>query len=103
MDTESEHIAAPPSPSTEEDTYRPTKSGRPPHKASTKKQAAIRLLRRAQGASREELEQHLGWQAHSVRGFLSATARKLEGFELTRFKTAAGHHRYRLVVREGRA
>jgi hypothetical protein len=68
-------------------------------KPKTKKHVAIALLRRAQGASCLELEKRLGWQAHSIRGFLSGTARKLKGFELTTSKSESGQRRYRLVAR----
>ena len=42
----------------------------------TKSAGALELLRRPTGASLEELMAVTGWQAHSVRGFLSGTVRK---------------------------
>jgi len=37
----------------------------------TKKDKAIRMMQRPQGASGRELEKALGWLPHTVRGFLS--------------------------------
>jgi hypothetical protein len=47
----------------------------PPPKSSKLQQIA-ELLRRPQGAAIEELMQATGWQAHSVRGALSAGIRR---------------------------
>jgi len=63
----------------------------------TKKQTAIQLLRRVRGASLAELEKRLAWQPHSVRGFLSGTARKLDGFDLVSQTSKSGKRRYRLI------
>ncbi len=79
---------------------RPTAGSSPSAKKHpSKKQIAIALLRRAQGASRAELEAKLGWQPHSIRGFLSGTARKLEEFDLIAQQTKSGQRRYRLVAK----
>ena len=67
----------------------------------TKKQTAITMLQRVNGATCTELEKRLGWQPHSIRGFLSSTVRKLPGFQLTVKQTKAGQRRYRLI-QEGR-
>ena len=40
------------------------------------------LLRRSGGASLKELVKATGWQAHSVRGFLSGTLKKRMGLKL---------------------
>ncbi len=89
-----------PTSSTNKTSAPPSTTGKSIRKPKTKKQTAIQLLRRAQGASLPELEKRLSWQPHSVRGFLSATARKLDGFELVSQKTATGQRRYRLVAKE---
>jgi hypothetical protein len=52
----------------------------PPRK--TKRETCIALLKRPKGASLTDLQKATGWQAHSVRGFLSGTIRKLEGVRL---------------------
>ena len=63
----------------------------------TKKQIALSLLERSKGATVAEMQKALGWQAHSVRGFLSSTAKKLPGVDLVSNKTGTGPRRYRTV------
>ena len=63
----------------------------------TKKQIAVALLGRSKGASIAEMQKAMGWQAHSVRGFLAGTARKLLGQTLLSEKPNKGQRRYRLV------
>jgi hypothetical protein len=41
----------------------------------TKKQKAITMMQRPQGATGRELQKALGWLPHSVRGFLSNLGR----------------------------
>jgi hypothetical protein len=53
----------------------------------TKKQIALSLLERSKGASIVEMQGALGWQAHSVRGFLAGTVRKMPGVTLVSDKT----------------
>jgi len=59
----------------------------------TKTEACLALLVRAEGASIEDLQQLTGWQAHSVRGFLSGTVKKIPGASLTSEK-GDGTRRY---------
>jgi len=63
---------------------------------STKADLILGLLRRKNGASIEELSKATGWQAHSVRGFLSGTLRKKRGLNVRTEKTDGGVSRYRL-------
>lgn len=70
-------------------------SKRPP-KSSTKGDLIRGLLRRRNGASVEELAEATGWQAHSVRGFLSGTINKKLRLNVRVEKTADGVSRYRL-------
>jgi len=63
----------------------------------TKKQMALELLKRSQGASLIEIEKALGWQTHSVRGFLAGTAKKEQGFVLNSEKMENQLRRYRLT------
>ena len=62
----------------------------------TKKQIALTLLERSKGASIAEMQKSMGWQAHSVRGFLAATVKKMPGLILTSDKTANGPRRYHI-------
>ena len=68
--------------------------GRQRHR--TKKQIALTLLERSKGASIAEMQKSMGWQAHSVRGFLSSTVRKMPGVILVSDKTAKGPRRYHI-------
>jgi hypothetical protein len=47
-----------------------------PGRDGSKKDAVIKLLRRAKGATLSELVSATGWQAHSMRGFISGTLGK---------------------------
>ncbi len=62
----------------------------------TKKQIALSLLERPKGASITEMQGAMGWQAHSVRGFLAGTVRKMPGVTLVSDKTDNGPRRYRI-------
>ena len=52
------------------------------------------LLKRPGGASLKELRKATGWQAHSVRGFLSGTLGKKMGLAVTSSKAADQERRY---------
>ncbi len=62
----------------------------------TKKQIALSLLERPKGASITEMQGAICWQAHSVRGFLAGTVRKMPGVTLISEKTENGTRRYRV-------
>jgi predicted dithiol-disulfide oxidoreductase (DUF899 family) len=64
-----------------------------PH--ATKTDACLALLSRAGGATLAELQKATGWQAHSVRGFLSGTIKKMAGVTLTSEKSKTGARCYR--------
>ena len=55
----------------------------PARTKTTKKQICIGLLKRRKGASIQELQDATGWQAHSVRGFVSGTVKKTLGLDVT--------------------
>jgi hypothetical protein len=65
-------------------------------KSATKSEAILTLLRRKTGASIEELANATGWQAHSVRGFLSGTIKKKLGLDLGVEKRDGATSRYAL-------
>ena len=62
----------------------------------TKKQIALALLERSKGSSIAEMQNAMGWQAHSVRGFLAGTVKKMPGVTLVSDKTDNGPRRYRI-------
>jgi Protein of unknown function (DUF3489) len=72
-------------------------AGTAEHKSS-KSDAIVTLLRRKQGASLEDMQKASGWQAHSVRGFLSGTAKKRLGLNITSAKRTRGERRYTIVA-----
>jgi hypothetical protein len=60
----------------------------------SKSDLVLRALGRKAGASMDELCKLTDWQPHSVRGFLSGTARKKLGLEVDRRKDSKGISRY---------
>jgi hypothetical protein len=73
---------------------KPTKSREP--KATSKSAAILGLLTRTSGATIAELAEATGWQAHSVRGFMSGTLRKKQALELDN-ERVDGVRRYRIA------
>ena len=54
----------------------------------------VDLLKRSGGATMKELTKATGWQAHSVRGFLSGVLGKKMGLTVTSNKAEDGGRRY---------
>ena len=73
-----------------------TGTARATRRPRTKKQIGIALLERPKGASIAEIQRAMGWQAHSVRGFLAATVKKMPGVTLISEKPENGPRRYRV-------
>ena len=72
---------------------------RPKAKAATRGQGSksahvIAFLEKSKGATLAELMKATGWQAHSVRGFLSGTLRKKMGLEIESTKRGDGERVY---------
>jgi hypothetical protein len=65
-------------------------------RSATKTDTVLHLLRRVEGASLSEISTETGWQAHSVRGFLSGTVRKKHALNLVSVITGDGVRRYRI-------
>ncbi len=63
---------------------------------TTKSQILIALLKRPKGASVPELAKAAGWQAHSVRGFLSGTLKKRHGLAIGSTCDDGKDRRYRI-------
>jgi len=64
--------------------------------SSTKSDLVLSLLRQPSGASIGELMSAASWQAHSIRGFLSATVKKRLGHAVISEKDGDGNRRYRI-------
>jgi hypothetical protein len=60
----------------------------------SKTEKVLDLLKRAGGATAKELMKATGWQAHSVRGFLSGTVGKKMGLAITSTKGEDGDRFY---------
>ena len=77
-----------------------SKPARPEQNASdaslTKTQRLLQLLARPKGASIEALAGEVGWQTHSIRGFLAGKIPKL-GFQVTSEPNSKGIRLYRIV------
>ncbi len=69
-----------------------------PTAPTTKTNQVLGLLRRAKGASISDLITATGWQAHSVRGFLSGTVKKKMGLVVVSEKDGKGVRRYRIAT-----
>jgi hypothetical protein len=75
------------------------KSAKSPKKATGARQGSktaqvLDLLQRSGGATLKELMKATGWQAHSVRGFLSGALGKKMGLTVTSTKAEDGERRY---------
>ncbi|HXJ38720.1 MAG TPA: DUF3489 domain-containing protein, partial [Bryobacteraceae bacterium] len=60
----------------------------------SKTEKVLDLLKRSGGATAKELMKATGWQAHSVRGFLSGTVSKKMGLAVTSTKGEDGERSY---------
>ena len=67
-----------------------------PAREGSKKAIVLELLRRAEGTTLAEIMSATGWQAHSVRGFLSGALGKKMGLSVESVKTPEGARAYRL-------
>ncbi|MGA2725657.1 MAG: DUF3489 domain-containing protein [Bryobacteraceae bacterium] len=75
------------------------KSAQAPKKATGTRQGSktakvLDLLKRSGGATLKELRKATGWQAHSVRGFLSGALGKRMGLTVTSTKAKDDERRY---------
>lgn len=71
--------------------------------SGTKIDATVKLLRRRNGATIGDLMDATGWQAHSVRGCLSAVVRKRLGLTLVSATGKDGVRRYRIEADDRQA
>lgn len=63
----------------------------------TKKTAVRALIERSKGATLAEIQKATGWQAHTVRGFISATLGKQMGLAIESLRREDGQRVYRLT------
>jgi len=68
-----------------------------PVPAATKSATVMTMLRTGDGATLEAMQQAIGWQAHSVRGFLSGTVKKRMALSLASERSDDGIRRYRIA------
>jgi hypothetical protein len=64
--------------------------------ARTKTAKVLELLKRPGGATLKQLMATTKWQAHSVRGFLSAALKKTRGLTVESIQSADGERSYRI-------
>jgi hypothetical protein len=62
----------------------------------SKKGEVIDLMRRSQGATLAEIMERTGWQAHTVRGFVSGTLIKKLELKVESFRSAEKERTYRI-------
>lgn len=62
--------------------------------STSKIKLCLDLLRRSEGVTVQDLIAATGWQAHSVRGFLSGTVRKKLGLDLQSSNAEGEARRY---------
>ncbi len=76
----------------------PKKEGKASMKAAPRAESKgakiLELIGRAKGASLAEIRKATGWQAHSVRGFISTAAKK-HGIKIESSKNESGERVYR--------
>ena len=56
----------------------------------------LKMIARAEGATLAEIMKAIGWQAHSVRGYISTVAKK-HGVKIESSKNEAGQRLYRIT------
>ncbi len=83
---EAEAKTVPPKPSSAAEKY----------SSGTKSEIVLKKLHAAKGVSIEQLMQATGWQAHSLRGFLSGTVKKKLGLAVISEPGKDGVRRYRI-------
>ena len=70
-----------------------------PAREGSKKAIVLEMLRRPEGATLADIQSATGWQAHSVRGFISGALGKKMGLTVESFKTPEGGRGYRTAAK----
>ena len=68
-----------------------------PRKAKSKLAQLEAMLRRADGATVDQIGKALHWQKHSVRGAMSGALKKKQGLTIASEKTQDGRRIYRIA------
>ena len=63
----------------------------------SKKAEVLTLMRRAKGVTLAEIMEKTGWQAHTVRGFVSGTLTKKLGLKVESFRSDGKERCYRIT------
>jgi hypothetical protein len=80
------------------DTARPSaKKAANVAREGSKKADVVALMRRAKGATLAEIMEKTGWQAHTVRGFVSGTLIKKLGLKIESFRSEDKERCYRIA------
>jgi heme-binding NEAT domain protein len=89
--------AAPPkkAPKTRSKATKPAKGEAGAPREDSKKAWVIAMLQRKNGATLPEIMEEMGWQAHTVRGFMAGTL-KNSGYQIESFKPEGGERTYRI-------
>ncbi len=74
----------------------PARAERKGHQASKKSQV-LEMLKRPEGATLADIMTETGWQAHSVRGFISGSLGKKMGLKVESFKPENVGRAYRIA------
>ncbi len=69
-------------------------------KSGTRSEQLITMMRTRQGATAQELASAIGWQVHSIRGFIAGNLKKRDDLEVSAAKID-GLTRYRVRTRKG--
>jgi len=71
------------------------KPAKPKAERANKKAEVIALMKRTRGATLREIMKATGWQAHTVRGFVSILGKK-GGEKIESYKSADGERTYKI-------
>ncbi|MGH9659517.1 MAG: DUF3489 domain-containing protein [Bryobacteraceae bacterium] len=69
-----------------------------PVREGSKKAKVLELMRRKQGATLAEIMKATGWQAHSVRGFISGALIKKQGLKVESFRNKEEQRTYHITA-----